>query len=54
MKFKVQLVKHEEGFTVFCPDLPGCVSEGDTEAQALENTKEAIECYLESVSATQG
>lgn len=47
MKFKVQLIKHEEGFTILCPDLPGCISEGDTEEEALENIKDAIEGYLD-------
>ena len=35
------------GFTVIVPSLPGCISEGDTEAEALTNIKEAIELYIE-------
>lgn len=34
-------------WAVWCPELPGCVSAGATEAEALENIKEAIELYLE-------
>jgi predicted RNase H-like HicB family nuclease len=48
MKLKVVLEPSEEGgFTVYVPSLPGCVSEGDSESQALQNIREAIELYLE-------
>ena len=48
MKFKVVLEENEEGgFTIFVPSLPGCISEGDTKDEALQNIKEAIELYLE-------
>jgi predicted RNase H-like HicB family nuclease len=50
MRIKVVLEPSEEGgFTVYAPSLPGCISEGDTEKEALDNIKEAIELYLESV-----
>jgi predicted RNase H-like HicB family nuclease len=50
MKLKVVLERSEEGgFTVYVPSLPGCVSEGDTEQEALQNIREAIELYLEPV-----
>jgi predicted RNase H-like HicB family nuclease len=32
---------------VWCPELPGCVSAGETEQEALENIREAIALYLE-------
>jgi predicted RNase H-like HicB family nuclease len=38
----------EGGFHIWVPSLPGCHSEGDTEAEALENIKEAIALYLDS------
>ena len=48
MKFKIVLEKSDEGgYTVYVPSLPGCISEGDTEEEALANIKEAIELYLE-------
>jgi predicted RNase H-like HicB family nuclease len=48
MKFNVVLEAAEEGgYTVFVPSLPGCISEGDTKAEALKNIIEAIELYLE-------
>jgi predicted RNase H-like HicB family nuclease len=50
MKLKVVLETSEEGgFTVYVPSLPGCVSEGETESEALQNIREAIELYLEPV-----
>ena len=48
MTFKVVLEPSEEGgYTVYVPALPGCVSEGDTIQEALQNIREAIELYLE-------
>jgi len=50
MKLKVVLEPSEEGgFTIYAPSLPGCVSEGDSEGEALQNIREAIELYLEPV-----
>lgn len=50
MKISVVLEPSEEGgFTVYAPSLPGCISEGDTEEEALKNIKEAIELYVEPV-----
>ncbi len=50
MKIKVILEPCKEGgFTVYAPSLPGCVSEGETEEDALTNIKEAIELYLEPI-----
>ncbi len=34
-------------YAVYCPELPGCTSAGDTEEEALKNIKEAIPLYLE-------
>ena len=50
MKLKVILEPSEEGgYTIYAPSLPGCISEGNSEAEALTNVKEAIELYLEPV-----
>ena len=46
MKYEVKLLKSDEGYAVWCPALPGCWSQGPTEAEALENLKEAIREYL--------
>ncbi|MHA1581359.1 MAG: type II toxin-antitoxin system HicB family antitoxin [Candidatus Baldrarchaeia archaeon] len=48
MKVKVVLEPQEEGgYTVYVPSLPGCISEGESVEEALENIKEAISLYLE-------
>ena len=39
----------EGGYTVRVPALPGCVTEGDTLEEALDNAREAIQLYLEVV-----
>jgi antitoxin HicB len=47
-KFTAVFEKNEDGgYTVTVPSLPGCISEGDTFDEALENIKEAITLYLE-------
>jgi predicted RNase H-like HicB family nuclease len=46
MKYKVVLYPSEEGISICVPALPGCWSEGDTEEEALNNIKDAIQEYL--------
>ena len=46
MFYKVVLQKSDEGYSVSCPALPGCWSQGETEDEAIENIKDAIEDYL--------
>jgi predicted RNase H-like HicB family nuclease len=46
MRYKVTLKKTDEGYAVWAPDLPGCWSQGQTEKEALENIKDAIDAYL--------
>ncbi len=47
MIFHVTLEQNEDGwFVVECPALPGCVSQGRDEEEALENIKEAITAWL--------
>lgn len=49
-KFKVVIEPGEDGwFVVTVPGLPGCITQGKTIDEATENSKEAIEAYLESV-----
>ncbi len=48
MKIKVVLEPQEEGgYTVYVPSLPGCISQGETQEEALDNITEAIVLYLE-------
>ena len=47
MKFSVLIEESDEGFAVSVPGLPGCHSQGNTEAEALSNVTDAIRDYLE-------
>jgi predicted RNase H-like HicB family nuclease len=49
MKYKIVLNKTDEGYSVHCPGLPGCWSQGDTETEAIDNIREAITDYLAAV-----
>jgi len=50
VKFNIILEPAAEGgFNVRVPALDGCFTQGDTEAKALKNAKEAIICYLEGL-----
>ena len=49
MQYKVALHRSEEGFAASVPGLPGCWSQGATEAEALENIRVAIVEYLSVV-----
>jgi predicted RNase H-like HicB family nuclease len=50
LKVKVLLEPSEDGgFTAIVPALPGCISEGDSEDEAMANIQEAIALYLEPV-----
>ncbi len=46
MKYKIALLKRDEGYSVSVPGLPGCWSQGATEQEALANIKDAIREYL--------
>ena len=50
MKLKIILERSEDdGYTVYVPSLPGCISEGETKEEALKNIREAIDLYIEPV-----
>ena len=52
MKFIVNLDRDETGMIVAeCPAIPGCISQGRTEEEAVGNIREAIEACLESRAA---
>ena len=46
MRYDVKILRSDEGYAVWCPGLPGCWSQGETEAEALENIRDAISEYL--------
>lgn len=54
MKYKVALIPSEEGYAVSVPGLPGCWSQGSTEAEALSDIREAIREYLQVVDELLG
>jgi predicted RNase H-like HicB family nuclease len=48
MRLHVVFEKGEDGYWVVeCPAIPGCVSQGKTRGEALENIKDAIQACLE-------
>jgi predicted RNase H-like HicB family nuclease len=52
-RYTVVLVPDAEegGYTVTVPALPGCITEGETREEALMNAPEAIQLYLEDLTA---
>ena len=52
MKYRVLIEQDEDGMYVAeVPSLPGCISQGQTREEAVENFREAIAAYLESLEA---
>ena len=47
MKYRVVLIKSDQGYAIGCPALPGCWSQGRTREEARENIREAIRLWLE-------
>ena len=50
MRYKIRLQKTDEGYSVSCPGLPGCWSQGASEDEAIENIQDAIQEYLAAVN----
>lgn len=50
MQYRIFIEQDEDGFFVVeCPVFPGCISQGKTRAEAIENIRDAIKGYLESL-----
>ena len=49
MKYRIALHKSEEGYSVSVPGLPGCWSQGETEKEALDSIRDAINEYISVV-----
>ena len=45
MLYQILLIKSDEGYSVSCPALPGCASQGETEEESIENIRDAITEY---------
>ncbi len=54
MKYKIALHHSDEGYSVSVPGLPGCWSQGKTEAEALANIEAAIREYFSVVEDLLG
>ena len=53
-KYLIILEQGEDGYVIAeCPSLPGCITQGKTEEEAIKNAKEAIELYLEVVKESE-
>lgn len=46
MKYRIALLRNDEGYSVSVPGLPGCWSQGATEQEAVQNIRVAIREYL--------
>jgi len=55
MSYKISVVieKDESGYYAYCPELEGCQTQGDSLEEVIVNIKEAIELYLETLSADE-
>ena len=51
MRYKFVLHRSDEGYGVWVPGLPGCCSQGETEAEAVANIRNATREYLSAVEA---
>lgn len=50
MKYRVTIAQDEDGmFVAEAPSLPGCITQGSTRSEALENIREAVQAYVESL-----
>jgi antitoxin HicB len=50
MKFRIIIQQDGDGiFVSECPNLPGCISQGKTREEAIENIQDAIKGYVESL-----
>jgi len=48
-KVSIVIEKDDNGFYAYCPELEGCQSQGDTVEEVMDNIKEAVELYVETL-----
>lgn len=53
LKISIIIEKDEHGYYAYSPELEGCHSQGDTFEEVIKNIKEAIELYLETLTAKE-
>jgi len=54
MTYRITLLESEEGWSVSCPALPGCHSQGVSREEAITNIREAIRLWLEVQAEEDG
>ncbi|GMV93790.1 MAG: hypothetical protein AMXMBFR82_35680 [Candidatus Hydrogenedentota bacterium] len=52
-KVNVVIERDDHGYFAYCPDLPGCHTQGDTFEEALANAREAAQLYLETLDVEE-
>ncbi|MBC6478286.1 MAG: type II toxin-antitoxin system HicB family antitoxin [Hormoscilla sp. GM7CHS1pb] len=55
MMYKLNIIieKDEYGYYAYCPELPGCQSEGESWEEVKANIKEAVELYLDTLEESE-
>ena len=49
LKYPISIYPEDEGYTILIPDLPGCITQGETLEEAIESINEARELWIETV-----
>ena len=49
LKYPISIYPENEGYTIIIPDLPGCITQGETLEEAIESINEARELWIETV-----
>ena len=52
MRYAVVIEKAGNNFSAYVPDLPGCMSDGETPEETLANGKDAVAAWIEAVQAS--
>ena len=52
LKYPISIYPEDEGYTVIIPDLPGCMTQGETLEEAIDSINEAKELWIETVYAS--
>ena len=53
LKLNILIEKDDDGYFAYCPELPGCHSQGDTFEKVMANIREAAELYLETLPRSE-
>ena len=53
LKLNILIEKDDDGYFAYCPELPGCHSQGDTFEKVMVNIREAAELYLETLPRSE-